>query len=89
LVTLGKVGQDDHGLAQTAAAIFKSTHQSVQRLSQGRTNQVLITAETGQILLVGTDKGVLVVLADDKIKIGLLRLALDAAVKKVEKIFQG
>ena len=51
-------------------------------------NQVLITAETGQILLVVTAKGVLVVLADDKIKIGLLRLALDAAVKKAEKIFQ-
>jgi hypothetical protein len=85
LVGLGKA--DGSGLGQIAAAIFQSTKQSVQRLSQGQMNQVLITADAGQILLVGTAKGVLVVLADDKIKIGLLRLALDAAVKKVEKIF--
>jgi predicted regulator of Ras-like GTPase activity (Roadblock/LC7/MglB family) len=87
LISLGKAGQDAATLGQTAAAIFRGTRQSVQRLSQGRMNQVLITAEAGQILLVETAKGVLVVLADEKIKIGLFRLALDAAVKKVEKIF--
>jgi predicted regulator of Ras-like GTPase activity (Roadblock/LC7/MglB family) len=75
-------------MGQTAAAIFKGTRQSVQRLSQGRMNQVLITAEEGQILLVETVKGILVVFADEKIKIGLLRLALDTSVKKIEKIFR-
>lgn len=88
LVSLGKAGADAASLGQSTAAIFRGTRQAVQRLSQGRTHQVLITAEAGQILLVETPKGVLVVLADDKIKIGLLRLALDTAVKKLEKIFQ-
>jgi predicted regulator of Ras-like GTPase activity (Roadblock/LC7/MglB family) len=88
LISLGKSGQDASTMGQTAAAIFKGTRQSVQRLSQGRMNQVLITAEEGQILLVETVKGILVVFADEKIKIGLLRLALDTSVKKIEKIFR-
>lgn len=88
IVSLGQAGRDASTLGQTASAIFQGTRQSVQRLSQGRMNQVLITAEEGQILLVETVKGILVVFADEKIKIGLLRLALDASVKKIEKIFQ-
>jgi hypothetical protein len=87
LVSLGKTGQDTPGLGQVASAIFEVTRQATQAISQGNLQQVLITAAAGQILLVGTSKGVLVVLADDRIKIGLLRLALDASVKKIQKIF--
>ena len=88
VVSLGKTGQDTPGLSQIAATIFKSTRQAASRSVQGHLHQVHVTAESGQILLVGIAKGVLVVLADDKIKIGMLRLALDSSVKKIEKVFQ-
>jgi len=88
VVSLGKTGQDTPGLSQIAATIFKSTRQAASRSVQGQLHQVHVTAESGQILLVGIAKGVLVVLADDKIKIGMLRLALDSSVKKIEKVFQ-
>jgi len=39
------------------------------------------------VILVNSSWGHLVVIANDKIKLGLLRLALDPAVKKLEKIF--
>jgi tetratricopeptide (TPR) repeat protein/predicted regulator of Ras-like GTPase activity (Roadblock/LC7/MglB family) len=88
VVTLGKTGKDTAGLGQLSATIFKSTRQAAERSDQGRLQQVLVTAEAGQVLLVGTAKGILVVLADEKIKIGLLRLALDSSVKKIEKLFK-
>jgi tetratricopeptide (TPR) repeat protein len=86
-VSVGNVGADPAGLGRTAAAIFDSTNRSAERLGQGRLQQVLITAETGHLILVNTPGGHLIVLANDKIKLGLLRLALDPAVKKLEKFF--
>jgi tetratricopeptide (TPR) repeat protein len=85
LVSLGDGGyQADH--IKQAAAIFESTDRSVAQLNQGKINQVLVTAETGHILLVSFAKYILVVLANSKTNLGLLRLALDSAQKKLEKI---
>lgn len=85
LVALGESGNNaDHG--KQAAAIFESTHRSVSQLNQGKINQVLVTAETGHILLVSFAKYILVVLANSRTNLGLLRLALDSAQKKLEKI---
>lgn len=73
-------------LGQKASVIFASTHRSVSQLNQGRLSQVLVTAESGHILLVSFAKFILVVLANSKINLGLLRLSLDSALKKLEKI---
>ncbi len=86
-VSVGDTGGEPASLGKLAAAIFDSTNRSAERLGQGRLQQVLITAETGHIILVNTPGGHLIVLASDRIKLGLLRLALDPAVKKLEKIF--
>jgi len=86
-VSVGDKGGEPSALGKLAAAIFDSTNRSAERLGQGRLQQVLVTAETGHIILVNTPGGHLIVLASDRIKLGLLRLALDPAVKKLEKIF--
>ncbi len=86
-VTVGDLGGDAKALGQLSSGIFEDTQKSSDRLNQGRLQQVMITAESGHVILVNSSWGHLVVIANDKIKLGLLRLALDPAVKKLEKIF--
>jgi tetratricopeptide (TPR) repeat protein len=85
VVSMGETSNNaDPG--KQALAIFDSTHRSMAQMNQGKLQQVLVTAETGHILLVSFKSFVLVVLASSKINLGLLRLALDSAIKKLDKI---
>jgi tetratricopeptide (TPR) repeat protein len=87
-ITIVSIGETSNNadLGKQAQAIFESTHRSVAQLNQGKVNQVLVTAEIGHILLVSLSHFVLVVLANSKINLGLLRLSLDAVTKKLERI---
>lgn len=87
-ITIVSMGETSNNadLGKQAIAIFQSTHRSVDRLNQGKLQQVLVTAETGHILLVSFADFVLIVLANSKINLGLLRLSLDSAIKKLDKI---
>lgn len=85
IVSMGETS-DNAVLGKQAAAIFDSTNRSVAQLNQGKMQQVLVTAESGHILLVSFAAYVLVVLANGKINLGLLRLALESATKKLDKI---
>lgn len=85
IVSLGETS-NNADLGKETATIFQSTNRSVAQLQQGKLQQILITAETGHILLVSFSHYVLIVLANSKINLGLLRLALDSALKKLEKI---
>lgn len=85
VVSMGETSNNaDPG--KQASAIFDSTHRSMAQMNQGKLQQVLVTAETGHILLVSFASFVLVVLANAKINLGLMRLALDSAIKKLDKI---
>ncbi|SRR5579871_2123216 len=87
-ITIVSMGETSNNavLGKQAAAIFDSTNRSVAQLNQGKMQQVLVTAESGHILLVSFAAYVLVVLANSKINLGLLRLALESATKKLDKI---
>ncbi len=85
IVSMGETSNNAE-LGKQALTIFDNTHRSVKQLNQGKVQQVLVTAETGHILLVSFSNFVLIVLANSKINLGLLRLSLDSATKKVEKI---
>jgi tetratricopeptide (TPR) repeat protein len=85
IVSMGETS-NNADLGKQASAIFESTHRSVTQLNQGKMQQVLVTAGDGHILLVSFAAFVLVVLANSKINLGLLRLALDSAMKKLDKI---
>lgn len=85
VVSMGETSNNaDPG--KQASAIFDSTHRSMAQMNQGKLQQVLVTAEAGHILLVSFSTFVLVVLANVKINLGLMRLALDSAIKKLDKI---
>ena len=73
-------------LGKETAVIFENTNKSVAQLNQGKLNQVLITADSGHILLVSYKDFVLIVLANSRINLGLLRLALDSVIKKLDRI---
>jgi len=85
VVSVGENSNND-SLEKQTLSIFKDTSQSANKLNQGSLQQVLVTAETGHILLVSFAGGILVVLADHQINLGMLRLAMDGAAKKVEKV---
>jgi predicted regulator of Ras-like GTPase activity (Roadblock/LC7/MglB family) len=87
-ITVVSMGETSNNadLGKQSLAIFQSTHRSVSQMNQGKLQQVLVTAETGHILLVSFASFVLIVLANSKINLGLLRLALDSAIKKLDKI---
>ena len=87
-ITVVSIGENGNNadLGKQALAIFESTHRSVAQLNQGKLNQVLVTAETGHILLLSFANFVLVVLGNSKINLGLLRLALESAAKKLDRI---
>lgn len=86
VVSMGETS-NNADLGKQTLAIFQSTRRSVSQLKQGKLQQVLVTAESGHILLVSFENHVLIVLANSKINLGLLRLSLDSAVKKLDKIF--
>jgi tetratricopeptide (TPR) repeat protein len=85
VVSVGENGNNNSSEKQVLS-IFTDTSQFVSKLKQGLLKQVLVTAETGYILLVAFAGGVLVVLADRQINLGMLRLVMDEAAKKVEKV---
>jgi tetratricopeptide (TPR) repeat protein len=85
VVSVGENSNND-SLEKQVLSIFKDTSQSAIKLNQGLLKQVLVTAETGHILLVSFLGSVLVVLADHQINLGMLRLAMDGAAKKIEKV---
>jgi tetratricopeptide (TPR) repeat protein len=85
VVSVGENSNND-SLEKQVLSIFKDTSQSATKLNQGLLKQVLVTAETGHIILVSFAGGILVVLADHQINLGMLRLAMDGAAKKVEKV---
>ena len=85
VVSIGETS-NNADLGKQAVAIFQSTHRSVSQLNQGKLQQVLVTADSGNILLVSLEQLVLIVLANDKINLGLLRITLDNVMKKMGKL---
>ncbi len=79
------VEMDTSEIGQMVSAIYNNVHKSVNSLNQGKLTQVLITARDGQVFLNTTSYGVLAILANEKIRIGMLRLALKEAVNDIEK----
>ena len=86
IVSMGETS-NNADLGKQVVAIFDGTGRSVSQLKQGKLQQVLVTAESGNILLVSIASFILIVLSNDKINLGLLRLALDSAIKKLDKVF--
>lgn len=85
IITFGETNKNAE-IGKQALAIFQSTYRSVAQLRQGKLQQVLVTAQEGHILLVSLENIILIALASKRVNLGLFRLALDMALKKLDKI---
>lgn len=72
-------------LVSTVSLIFTKTEKSVQVMHYGQqVNQILITGEHGQIIFSKIGGKILVVLANDNINLGKMRLAMSEVVKALK-----
>jgi predicted regulator of Ras-like GTPase activity (Roadblock/LC7/MglB family) len=71
--------------SKQAVSFQQNTRQAVEALQQGKLQQMMVTADNGHILMVCFNGPTLVVLANGKTNLGLLRFSLDSMVKKLEK----
>lgn len=76
---------EESAISKMVAKIFQDTQKSVDRMDQGVLNQVMITAVHGQLFINSTPSGILAILATEKVKIGILRLAINEAVRRITK----
>jgi tetratricopeptide (TPR) repeat protein len=77
-----KTKADTPELTNTVSLIFSKTEKSVQAMDYGKqVNQILITGEKGQIIFSKIGSKILVVMADDNINLGKMRLAMSEVVK--------
>ena len=69
-------------LTNTVSLIFSKTEKSVQVMDYGKqVNQILITGDKGQIIFSKIGSKILVVMADENINLGKMRLAMSEVVK--------
>lgn len=69
-------------LVETVQVIFQKTEKSVQVMDYGKqVNQILITGEKGQIIFSKIGARILIVLANENINLGKMRLAMSEVVK--------
>ncbi|MCD4813395.1 tetratricopeptide repeat protein [bacterium] len=77
-----KIKANTPELTNTVSLIFSKTEKSVQAMDYGKqVNQILITGETGQIIFSKIGAKILVVLANDNINLGKMRLVMSEVVK--------
>jgi predicted regulator of Ras-like GTPase activity (Roadblock/LC7/MglB family) len=73
------VGEDEELLGALTGAIFATINRSMQRTGLGELEDLVVSASEGSLQAIGAGDLVLVVLADERSNIGLIRLELKRA----------
>lgn len=74
--------KDEKQIAEAVSLIFGKTEKSVQAMDYGKqVNQILITGEKGQIIFSKVKDKILLILADENINLGKMRLAMNEVVR--------
>lgn len=68
------------------ASIVEKTEKSVQNMNQGKLNQVVISAESGQLLFTEVMTGVLFMIGNEAINVGKMRLILKDIIDDIKKV---
>lgn len=76
---------EEEAVGALAASITVNIQKSLDRLAQKSLSQVTIEAETGKLFFTGNDIGILVVTAQKDVNIGLIRLEIKNAIKKMKE----
>jgi predicted regulator of Ras-like GTPase activity (Roadblock/LC7/MglB family) len=76
---------EDDTVGALAASIVAGIKKAISRLESGMLRHVMIEAEEGKVFLAESQKGILVVMAEKDVNIGLIRLEMNSAVEKLQK----
>ncbi|ACV24011.1 roadblock/LC7 domain-containing protein [Methanocaldococcus fervens] len=70
-----------------ASASFGAAERTAAELGMGNLEQTMIEGEHGKVLMVDAGEGILVVLADAKVNLGLIRITMKRTAEKIKAMF--
>jgi hypothetical protein len=73
----------------TAVTVYASCEKTITGIDFGKPSMISIEADEGKIFLVNCGEGILGVLTDNKVNLGLLRIMLSRTSKKVMDMLSG
>lgn len=78
-------GVSEERIAAMAAAIAATTQESLDRIGCGPLERMQMDADSGKVFLEDADLGFLVVLTEPSVNIGLVRLEMQAASRRLKR----
>jgi len=78
---------DSELIGAMASAAFGSAERTATEINQGTLEQMMVEAEFGKTLMTDAGEGILVVLADSKVNLGLIRISMKKATEKIKTAF--
>ncbi|MDK2790306.1 MAG: uncharacterized protein PWP15_813 [Methanothermococcus sp.] len=75
---------DTELIGAMASAAFGSAERTATEIGQGKLEQMMIEGEFGKTLMTDAGEGILVVLTDSKVNLGLIRIAMKRATEKIK-----
>jgi len=75
---------EDETVGAMAASIMSNVGKSLERLKQENAERVTIEAEAGKIFLNDAGVGILAVITDPQVNVGLVRLEIKNAVSRIK-----
>lgn len=86
MVAASDVGTDidPDRIAAMAATLAARTNDCIQRTNRGRLVQAVLDATDGKVFMSEAEKGILVLIADSDVNVGLVRLEMRSAVERLK-----
>ena len=79
-------GIDTEVIGAVVSAVFDSAEKTVSEINQGTLQQMIIEGEYGKILMTDVEKGILVVLTDSNVNLGLIRISMKRSTDKIKNV---
>ncbi|CAB3287293.1 Roadblock/LC7 family protein [Methanocaldococcus lauensis] len=67
-----------------ASAAFGASERTISEIGMGNLEQAMVEGEHGKILMIDAGEGILVVLTDAKVNLGLIRINMKRAAEKIK-----
>jgi predicted regulator of Ras-like GTPase activity (Roadblock/LC7/MglB family) len=77
-------GIDTELIGAMASAAYGSAERTASEINQGILEQMMIEGEYGKTLMTDAGEGILVVLTDSKVNLGLIRINIKRSTEKVK-----
>ena len=88
-IPVGQMDQEESVISATSAAVLGAVTEMVKNINFGMTEKLIVETDYGKIIMeeIGPEY-VIVVLTDDKVNIGLIRLTLKKTASALQNLIQ-